>query len=175
MLALFQRRLIALMRSVQEVWLSLAPPRSSTPNSGTTLSSMLAGPPSSSSARWLAIGSGKFKQPRTAQHGLAVGRLGSLATRLLHRRLHLLAGLGSRHVQLPPVTRKITRKRRGLCAVIMEVTLCLARARLRWQEGAAVTAAACSWLASSGSSTACAGPFTVGKVFLDQDVGWRKF
>ena len=85
---------------------------------------------------------GNCIQPRTAQHGLAVGRLGSLATRLLHRRLHLLAGMGSRHVQLPLITLPITRNRRDLCAGIVLVSLCLARARLRWHVGAAVTAAA---------------------------------
>ena len=37
---------------------------------------------------------GNCEQPRTAQDGLAVGRLGSLATRLLHRRLHLQVGMG---------------------------------------------------------------------------------
>ena len=45
-------------------------------------------------------------------------------------------------MQLPLITLQITRNRRGLCAGIVLVSLCLARARLRWHVGAAVTAAA---------------------------------
>ena len=68
------------------------------------------------------------------------------ATRpLLHRRLHLLAGMGSRRSVLSSPGRSPGSA--GICS-LGSLWFRWARARLRWLVGAAVTAAACSWLGS---------------------------